>query len=663
MNIISYLDKQGKLFKLATGFALLATIGILDLLTGHELAVSLFYLIPVSFVAWFLGRCHGIVASLAAALVLLAVDISTGHPFHFEIIIALNALIRFSLFVLASWFLSTLKNAMAREEDLASTDYLTGAANSRRFFKLLKMECERLHRYGRPFTLAYMDLDNFKDVNDQFGHPAGDQALCTVVRYAREHLRAIDVVARLGGDELAFLLPESHPESARLVLEKLRAGLREEMKRNNWPITFSIGAVICNRDVPMNSVQLVQIADKLMYSVKNNGKDGVAYMTYEGNVGETPCRQPLTKRVKGEITMEFKSLNKLTGVTALPGNLAAESEDGLKNIAAEAVKRGMQNLILDLRPLDHMNSAGTSVLVKLAAAAKKQQLKLLVFGLNRRYREIFSLTGLSEAIAFIEEKADESVILSDEERGQLKKAAVANGRQDDRGWAPDIDRLKVTEHPAGAMDKNVDGRRVLGPLQGFGPMWQKTYLLPINKPGMQPAEVIEIMRNNFPAFQPPENDFYATGRGITAGEVVLIDSSTPGGIVSTGVLVSYSDETSFTLITPEGHPEAGWVTFSAAKRGDFLEMQIQGLARASDPLYELAFRIAGSKLQESIWRHVLSSLAAYLQVEPAVQVTKICIADDLQWEKTGNLWYSAQIRSLPWNIPRLFSKPPKSARS
>jgi anti-anti-sigma factor len=361
--------------------------------------------------------------------------------------------------------------------------------------------------------------------------------------------------------------------------------------------------------------------------------------------------------------MECRLLNKLTGFTVLPGNLGAESEERLKNIATDAAKRGMQNLILDSRPLEHMNSAGASVLVKLAAAAKKRRLKLLVFGLSRRYREIFNLTGLNEAIAFLDEKERESGMLSDDEMGQLKKAAVPNGRQDDRGWAPDIDRLKVAEHPKGAMDKNVDGRRVLGPLQGFGPMWQKTYQLPINKSGMQPHEVMEIMRNNFPAFQPPENDFYATGRGIAAGEIVLIDSSTPGGVVSTGVLVSYLDESSFTLITPEGHPEAGWVTFSAVKRDDSLEMQIQGLARASDPLYELAFRIAGSKLQESIWRHVLSSLAAYLKVEPAVQVTKICIADDLQWGKTGNLWYSAQIRSLPYNIPRLFSKPPKSARS
>jgi hypothetical protein len=212
------------------------------------------------------------------------------------------------------------------------------------------------------------------------------------------------------------------------------------------------------------------------------------------------------------------------------------------------------------------------------------------------------------------------------------------------------------------MNKNMDGRRLLGPLQGFGPMWEKTYLLRIDKPELQPEEVISIMKDRFPVFQPPENEFYPTSKGIAAGEAVLIDSSTPGGIVSTGVLVLYADDRSFTLITPEGHPEAGWVTFSARKDDHSVLMQIQGLARASDPIYELAFRVAGSKLQESIWRHVLSSLAAHLGIPANVTVVKTCVSNRLQWGKTGNIWFSAQIRSLPYNIPLLFRKPKKRPR-
>jgi len=282
MHILAWLEKQGKIFKGTAGLTLLAAIGILDFLTGQELAISLFYLFPIFFVTWFLGRGQGIVVALAGALVLLAAGIYSGHIYQNKMMTVLNVFIRFSLFLVALSLLSALKNALEREKASASTDYLTGAANSRRFFELLKMECGRLQRYGRPFTLAYIDLDNFKEVNDQFGHPEGDEALRTIVRYARGHLREIDVIARLGGDELAFLLPELDQEAARAVLVKLQGGLLAEMKRNHWPVTFSIGVVTCNKDVPKTATQLVQVADALMYSVKHNGKNGIAYLTYAG---------------------------------------------------------------------------------------------------------------------------------------------------------------------------------------------------------------------------------------------------------------------------------------------------------------------------------------------------------------------------------------------
>jgi diguanylate cyclase (GGDEF)-like protein len=172
---------------------------------------------------------------------------------------------------------------MEREKELASTDFLTSAANGRRFFELLQLEFDRLQRYGRPFTLVYMDLDNFKMVNDQFGHPEGDRALRAIVRFAGENLRKVDVVARLGGDELALLLPEINEESARAVLVKLQKGLIAEMKRNNWPVTFSIGAVTCEGAAPATPADLVKLSDSLMYSVKRSGKNGIASMTYTGD--------------------------------------------------------------------------------------------------------------------------------------------------------------------------------------------------------------------------------------------------------------------------------------------------------------------------------------------------------------------------------------------
>jgi diguanylate cyclase (GGDEF)-like protein len=284
MDIFGNLEEKGKIFKLAAGIALMAATTVLDLLTGYELAFSLFYLVPISFFTWFLGGIYGIAASLASALSLFMVDKASGHHYLQSLIPFLNAVIRFSLFALASLLLSALKKAMDREKELASTDFLTSAANGRRFFELLQLEFDRLQRYGRPFTLAYMDLDNFKMINDQFGHPEGDRALRAIVRYAGENLRKVDVIARLGGDELALLLPEINEESARTVMGKLQNGLIEEMKRNNWPVTFSIGVVTCSSIVPENTSELVKIADSLMYSVKRGGKNGIAYMTCTGHV-------------------------------------------------------------------------------------------------------------------------------------------------------------------------------------------------------------------------------------------------------------------------------------------------------------------------------------------------------------------------------------------
>jgi anti-anti-sigma factor len=354
--------------------------------------------------------------------------------------------------------------------------------------------------------------------------------------------------------------------------------------------------------------------------------------------------------------MKLSSLDSNTGLISLDSILNADNEQTLISLIPEAAQQDMQNIILDFRPLDHMNNAGASALVKLAVAAKRQQIKPLAYGLNKRYRDIFNLTGLSENIKVLGDVPDNAGVIDAVAFNKLKETEGGNGRQDDSGWAPNTGRLQVTEKPVEAMNKNVDGRHTVGPLQGFGPMWQKTYLLPIKKAGLQPGDVITTMKQHFPEFQPPQNRFYPSSKGIAAGEIVLIDSSTPGGIVSTGVLVLYADDLSFTLITPQGHPEAGWVTFSAGKSKDAVEMQIQGLARAADPLYEAAFRIAGSKFQEKIWRHVLSSLASYLGIEADVRVVKTCVGNNLQWTKTGNLWYNAQVRSIPYNITRLVNR-------
>jgi len=279
MNFLANLEKRSQPFKLLLGFSLIGAIGILDFLTGYEFAFSLFYVIPISFVTWLLGRQPGITASLASAFVWLGADTASGHPYSHPLIPIWNSIIRFSFFLIVTLLLSALRTATEHERELARTDNLTGAVNSRLFFELLQMEIERSQRYEHPFTLAYVDLDNFKTVNDLFGHSAGVQALRIVVGYAKKNLRKIDVIARLGGDEFALLLPETGQESAQVTISKLQSGLLEEMRQNNWPITFSIGVLTCSPS-SLGMDELIKMADELMYSVKRGSKNAINYASY-----------------------------------------------------------------------------------------------------------------------------------------------------------------------------------------------------------------------------------------------------------------------------------------------------------------------------------------------------------------------------------------------
>jgi hypothetical protein len=217
-------------------------------------------------------------------------------------------------------------------------------------------------------------------------------------------------------------------------------------------------------------------------------------------------------------------------------------------------------------------------------------------------------------------------------------------------WARPIDRLKVPEMPSEATNLNVEGRRVTGPLQGFGQLWQKTFR--VRLPGIEqtPIEVLKTWKEGFPKFHAQENRFYPSKTGIVPGEVLLINAMTPGGPVSTGMLVLYVDDESFTLMTPEGHPESGWVTFSTYNENNTVVAQVQTMARANDPIYELAFMTIGTHLQDSIWENVLKNLAAHYRLQGQVTAQKTLVDPKRQWSRVKNVWYNAQIRTIFYSL-------------
>ena len=247
MNLITNFEQQSQSVQFSVGFTLIGVIGIIDFLTGYEISFSVLYVIPVSFVTWYTNRRLGFVISIASAFVWLAADIAPGNLYSHPLIPIWNSLVRLVFFVIITLLLSSLKSVTERERELSRIDYLTGAVNSRFFHHLVQMEIDRFQRYEHTFTSVYIDLDNFKSVNDQLGHSVGDQVLRKVVSSAGKHLRKTDVIARLSGDEFALLLPETQQESARVVLSKIQGRLLEEMRQHNWPITFSIGVLTCSR--------------------------------------------------------------------------------------------------------------------------------------------------------------------------------------------------------------------------------------------------------------------------------------------------------------------------------------------------------------------------------------------------------------------------------
>jgi hypothetical protein len=224
----------------------------------------------------------------------------------------------------------------------------------------------------------------------------------------------------------------------------------------------------------------------------------------------------------------------------------------------------------------------------------------------------------------------------------------------ENAWAPPTQRMKVLETPGGAMNLNVEGRQPASPLQGFGQMWQKTFKVRLSGIDLTPEQVMEEWKANFPKFQPPENRFYPTMTGIQPGSVLLIEAKVPPlpGMpsmlpVATGVMVLYADEEMFTVMCPEGHPLAGWNTFSAYEEDGTVVAQVLEQSRASDPLYELFNRYLGSSAQQDkIWIHVLTSLAEHLNVKGQVLMTRTLIDPSVQWSEAKNIWKNAAIRTV-----------------
>lgn len=268
--------------------ALVCVFAGVDYITGTEVRSVMFYILPIVLVAWTMPRPWVLLISLISSLAWTAVLFYTTDFTHPSIAIW-NEVAALTIFVLVGMSLATVRRErdrlrdanqkiqqlLEREEKTARTDVLTGLPNSREFLERLEPELARSARDGRPMAVMYIDLDNFKRVNDRHGHTAGDDLLRKIADSLRVTLRSSDVPARLGGDEFAVLLWQPELGGAEIAGQRvLQAIVTSAQAYPDCNVSASIGIAWFDKP-PGSPLETLKLADEAMYQVKNSGKGKV----------------------------------------------------------------------------------------------------------------------------------------------------------------------------------------------------------------------------------------------------------------------------------------------------------------------------------------------------------------------------------------------------
>ncbi len=269
-----------------------AGISAVHYLTGPELTLSLFYLLPIMLTAWHVGLVAGVVLAFCCTGLWLLADLTVIDAFRRPVIPIVNETFRLVVFLIIAWITATLHKALVEQKHLANIDPLTRIANRRAFFDLAARELKRARRFNYPLSILYMDLDNFKGVNDNLGHHVGDELLCVVAQHIQGHIREIDILARLGGDEFCVLLVDSSPVVSRKVTRKLQLSIATLMRNRNWPVKISIGAATFI-SLPGSVDEMIAAADQLMYAAKKDQQVDIIHKMIDGaatrNESELRC--------------------------------------------------------------------------------------------------------------------------------------------------------------------------------------------------------------------------------------------------------------------------------------------------------------------------------------------------------------------------------------
>jgi diguanylate cyclase (GGDEF)-like protein len=273
-TIIEFPEKLPKPSLTLFGLLLVLAIGGLDTLTSYDISLSVLYLLPIILIAWYEGGLPATLLSIFSAITWATSDLVSGHIYSHITVRIWNAITVLGMFLFVAYSITTVKKLFIKEREHADTDDLTGLANIKFFYEQARIEISRSAKYKLPLTLAYIDIDNLRHVNDTLGHIAGDYLLHEVAQIMRSTLRPTDIISRLGGSKFAVLMPETNNENATVIIHKVQKHLLDVVKKNGWPVAFSTGVVTCD-GTTYTLDELIAMAEDLMNAARETGKNMV----------------------------------------------------------------------------------------------------------------------------------------------------------------------------------------------------------------------------------------------------------------------------------------------------------------------------------------------------------------------------------------------------
>jgi len=242
-------------------------------LVTYDVDVEALVVVAVAAVAWVYSRRIALVfASFAVVVATTSCAVAGGHS---PIQVAVEATTHVTEFWSVALLVSLLATTMAERTHDAHFDSLTELVNAKRFREFVDLELARAKRYAHPTTVGFVDIDNFKRINDKYGHRTGDEALQHLATVMRQRVRSTDTVGRLGGDEFGILMPETSEGEARVILDRVRMGVHELAAERSWPVAASIGGTTVAARSSVTSDEVLEHADRVMYGVKSGSGDDV----------------------------------------------------------------------------------------------------------------------------------------------------------------------------------------------------------------------------------------------------------------------------------------------------------------------------------------------------------------------------------------------------